>query len=192
MQPEKIAAILLAAGTSSRFGEEDKLMADYKGKPLAAHAFEMLASIPFAHHLAVVRDVTVAPVLHRKLDRRGYRLIVNERPEEGLASSIVHGVADAAELRCQGVVICLADMPNVPQSHVMRLCLAARDIRSVVASTDGFACSPPAFFGRRHFGELLALRGDLGARALMSHGTLIETNFELLRDIDVPEDIQRG
>lgn len=190
MRPEKVAAILLAAGTSSRFGQDDKLMAEYRGKPLAVHALEMLASIPFAHHIAVVREAALAPVLHRKLDRRDYQLVVNPQPEEGLASSIVRGVAHAAGLRCQGVLICLGDMPHVPQSHVIRICLAAQDIRSVVASTDGFACSPPAFFGRRHFDELLALRGDQGARALMSHGMLIETGSALLRDIDVPGDLE--
>src|SRR3546814_15596979 len=66
--------------------------------------------------------------------------------------------------------------------------LAAEDIRSVVASTDGFSASPPAFIGRKHFPELLALRGDQGARALLSHGVQIETMGASLRDIDTPDD----
>ena len=192
MRPEQVAAILLAAGRSTRFGAEDKLMADFGGKPLAVHALETLASIPFAQHIAVVRPRSQAPILHRKLERRDFTLIVNEASEDGLAGSIALGVAHAAVHRCQGVLICLADMPNIPQSHLVRLCLAADDIRSVVASTDGFTSSPPALFGRRHFDELLALRGDQGARALMSHGKLIETNSTLLRDIDTVEDLRRA
>jgi molybdenum cofactor cytidylyltransferase len=86
-------------------------------------------------------------------------------------------------------LICLADMPDVPQTHYNRICLAAEDIRSVVASTDGFSASPPAFIGRRHFPELLALRGDQGARALLSHGMQIETMGACLRDVDLPEDL---
>lgn len=190
MRPERVAAILLAAGQSTRFGAEDKLMADFKGKPLIVHALETVASLPFAHHIAVVRPLPLAPVIHRKLDRRGYALIVNDSPEEGLSGSIVRAVRHAADLKCQGVLLCLADMPHVGQGHLMRICLAAEDIRSVVATTDGFTPCPPAFIGRRHFDEVLALRGDQGARALISHGLLIETDGPALRDIDTPEDLE--
>ena len=71
MRTEHIAAVLLAAGTSSRFGEEDKLMATLRGKPMAAHVLETVASMAFAELVAVTRPIDDAPVLHRKLDRRG-------------------------------------------------------------------------------------------------------------------------
>lgn len=189
MRPERIAAVLLAAGRSTRFGDQDKMMADLGGKPLIAHAMETVASLPFAHLIAVVRPQAAAPVIHRKLERRGYSLLVNDAPEEGLSGSIVRAIAHIADLKCRGALICLADMPAVPPGHLIRICEAAVDIRSVVASTDGFVPSPPSFIGRKHFGELLALRGDQGARALLSRGLLIETNGSLLRDIDVPDDL---
>lgn len=190
MRTDQIAAILLAAGTSSRFGADDKLVADLEGKPLIAHAMETVASLPFAELLAVVRPAAQAPVIHRRLERRGYTLLVNDRPEEGMAGSIVRAVEHVMPIRkCRGILICLADMPHVPQSHYLRLCLAAEDVRSVVASTDGFSASPPAFIGRKHFPELLALRGDQGARALLSHGHQIETMGSFLRDIDTVEDL---
>lgn len=190
MRPERIAAVLLAAGNSTRFGDDDKLMADHRGKPLIVHALEAVASLPFKYHIAVVRSRELAPVIHRKLERRGYTLIVNDNPEDGLSGSIVRAANHVAELRCTGMLMCLADMPNVPQSHLMRLCLAAEDIRSVVASTDGFTPSPPAFFGQRHFHQLQALKGDQGARALISQGLLIETSGLLLHDVDTPEDLR--
>ena len=192
MRTERIAAVLLAAGMSTRFGEEDKLMADLRGKPVAAHTLETIASMAFAELVAVVRPVEFAPILHRKLDRRGFDIIVNERPEEGLSSRIrlaVEHVLDKRKVR--GILICLADMPDVPQTHYNHLCMAAEDIRSVVASTDGFSSSPPAFIGRKHFPELLALKGDQGARALLSHGIQIETIGNVLHDIDTPEDLGR-
>ncbi|WP_294130858.1 nucleotidyltransferase family protein [Sphingobium sp.] len=190
MRTERIAAVLLAAGTSSRFGEEDKLMAELRGKPLAAHTLETVASMAFAELIAVVRPIALAPVLHRKLDRRGYTIIVNDHPEEGISGSIVRAVEHVMSVnRIRGILICLADMPDVPQTHYNRICLAAEDIRSVVASTDGFSSSPPAFIGRKHFPELLALKGDQGARALLSHGLQIETTSKVLHDIDTPEDL---
>tara|TARA_R110000868_G_scaffold75144_6_gene216974 strand:+ start:8475 stop:9083 length:609 start_codon:yes stop_codon:yes gene_type:complete len=190
MRTERIAAVLLAAGMSSRFGEDDKLMADLRGKPVAAHTLETVASMAFAELVAVVRPIEVAPVLHRKLDRRGYTIIVNDRPEDGISGSIVRAVQHLMPMNSvRGILICLADMPDVPQSHYNRICLAAEDIRSVVASTDGFSSSPPAFIGRKHFPELLRLRGDQGARALLSHGLQIDTSVGILHDIDTPEDL---
>ena len=190
MRTEHIAAVLLAAGTSSRFGEDDKLMADLRGKPIIAHTLEAVASLAFGELVAVVRPPAQGPEIHRRLERRGYSIIVNDRPEEGLASSIVRAVEHVMPLkRCRGILICLADMPYVPQSHYNRICLAAEDIRSVVASTDGFSSSPPAFIGRKHFPELLTLRGDQGARALLSHGLQIEAMGSALIDIDTPDDL---
>ncbi len=190
MRTQQIAAILLAAGTSTRFGEADKLIADLNGKPLAAHTLETVASMSFAELVAVARPKDDAPELHRRLERRGYTVIVNNRPEEGLAGSIVRGIEHVMPIRkCRGVLICLADMPWVPQTHYNRICLAAVDIRSVVASTDGFSSSPPAFIGRKHFPELLTLRGDQGARALLSQGIQIEASEGTLRDVDRPEDL---
>ena len=190
MRTERIAAVLLAAGMSSRFGEEDKLMANLRGKPLAAHTLETVASMAFAELVAVVRPINVAPVLHRKLDRRGYAIIVNDRPEDGISGSIIRAVEHVMPIKhVRGILICLADMPDVPQSHYNRICMAVEDIRSVVASTDGFSSSPPAFIGRKHFPELLRLRGDQGARALLSHGLQIETGDGILHDIDTPEDL---
>src|SRR3546814_17106458 len=70
--------------------------------------------------------------------------------------------------------------------------LAAEDIRSVVASTDGFSASPPAFIGRKHFPELLALRVDQGARTLLSHGVQVETMGASLIDIVNSEERRVG
>ncbi len=192
MRPERIAAVLLAAGQSARFGERDKLVAEYRGKPLAVHALENVAALPFAHLIAVVRSARLSPELHRRLDRRGYTLIVNDAPEEGISGSIVRAVEQVKDLKkCQGMLICLADMPNVPQSHITRIINEAVDIRSLVASTDGFTPCPPCFIGRKHFPHLAGLRGDQGARALLSQAVLIETSGPALHDIDTPEDLGR-
>ena len=53
LRPETTALVLLAAGQSRRFGG-DKLGAPLLGKPLALHAADALAAIPFATRIAVV------------------------------------------------------------------------------------------------------------------------------------------
>lgn len=190
MRTDRIAAVLLAAGGSTRFGDDDKLMAEVRGKPMVAHVLETVASMAFAEMVAVARPIALAPVVHRKLERRGYTILVNDRPEDGISASIAMAVAHVMPMRrVRGILLCLADMPDVPQTHYNRVCLAAEDIRSVVASTDGFSSSAPAFIGRRHFPELLALRGDQGPRALMSHGVQVETTGAILNDINEPQDL---
>lgn len=165
-------------------------MAELRGKPLAVHSLETVASMAFAELVAVTRPIDQAPVLHRRLERRGYTILVNDKPEDGISGSIIRAVEHVMPIRkCRGILICLADMPDVPQTHYNRICMAAEDIRSVVASTDGFSSSPPAFIGRKHFPELLALRGDQGARALLSRGVQVEAMGACLRDIDTPEDL---
>lgn len=190
MRTDRIAAVLLAAGGSTRFGDDDKLMAELRGKPMVAHVLETVASMAFAEMVAVARPIALAPVIHRKLERRGYTILVNDRPQDGIAASIAMAVEHVMPMRrVRGILLCLADMPDVPQTHYNRVCLAAEDIRSVVASTDGFSSSAPAFIGRKHFAELLTLRGDQGPRALMSHGVQIETTGAMLHDVNEPQDL---
>src|SRR3546814_6637951 len=106
MRTEQIAAVLLAAGTSSRFGEEDKLMAEWRGKPVAVHALETIASMIFAELVAVVRPICQAPVLHCRLERRGYSILVNDRPEDGISGSIIRAVEHVMPMRkCRGILI---------------------------------------------------------------------------------------
>ena len=190
MRTEHIAAVLLAAGSSSRFGEEDKLLADYRGKPVIQNSLETVSSMAFGELIAVVRPLDQAPVIHRKLERRGFTILVNDQPDEGISGSIVRAISHVMTSgRSRGVLICLGDMPDVPSTHYNRICMAAQDVRSLVASTDGFSASPPAFIGRKHFPELLKLRGDQGARALLSQAIQIEASEGSLRDIDTPADI---
>ena len=118
MRTEHIAAVLLAAGTSSRFGEDDKLMATLRGKPLVAHTLETVASMAFAELVAVTRPIDQAPVIHRKLDRRGFTILVNDRPAEGISGSIIRAVEHVMPInRIRGILICLADMPDVLQDR---------------------------------------------------------------------------
>ena len=166
-------------------------MAEWRGKPVIVHSLESVASLPFAELVGVVRPVEQAPIIHRKLERRGFSILVNDHPEDGISGSIIRAVEHVMPLRrCQGILICLADMPGVPQTHYTKICLTAQDSGSVVASTDGFSSSPPAFIGRKHFPELLTLRGDQGARALLSRGLQVEAMGSSLRDIDTPEDLR--
>lgn len=176
----KVAALLLAAGRSTRFGR-DKLAASLHGLPLGLHAARTLLELPFAAHIVVTRPS--GPCWP------GFETIENGRPEKGMAHSIGLGLRAARDAGAEAVVIALADMPFVPPEHFRRLLSLCRGADALVASSDGARRSPPALFGSRWFAALENLTGDRGARDLLDQAEAVLTDPRSLADIDRPEDI---
>lgn len=185
--PSKVAAILLAAGESRRFGDEDKLAQRYRGKPLVAHAARILASFPFARHIAVVSSAPRADIPPR------FTQICNPDPARGLGASLALGVGEALQGEGSPISACLVmlgDMPLVPASHIQAL-LDVFDPEyplSRVATQLAERTIVPAIFGAGHFPALMSLDGDEGARALLRGAPGVPCDPALLRDFDRPED----
>ena len=183
---ERVGVVLLAAGGSKRFGSQDKLARPFRGKPLARHAADTLASLPFAAHVVVVRE-------NSSLQLPGiYESIANADPSRGLSSSIALGVEAIEAHDLDACLIALADMPLVPQSHFLALLNGfACSEGSIVATADGKRAQVPAVFGRSHYAALAALSGDSGARELLRSARTIACDPELLADFDQPQDFAR-
>ncbi len=182
---EDCVLILLAAGQSERFGEANKLEAEFLGRPVGFHVVTALENIPFRERL-VVRDGCSLDFTDR-----GYTEIHNERPELGMSESVKLGVARAREMDAAAVLIVLADMPRVTAAHIYRLFDAADSSDAVVASSDGHEPKPPVLFGRDRFDFLLSLTGDKGARELVQAGRHVVTSPAELIDIDTPDDLEK-
>ena len=180
---EDTVLILLAAGLSSRFGDTNKLEAEFLGRPVGLHVATALEDMPFRERLVVTDGC--------QLQFNGFQVIHNPDPGEGLASSVKLGVAEAKAMDAQAIVIALADMPRVTAAHIYRLLDAADSADAVVASSDGVQPRPPAVFGREKFDFLLALEGDEGARDMVRAGKHVVTSPAELIDIDTPEDLER-
>ena len=179
---DRIAALLLAGGLSRRYGPDDKLMADYRGRPLAAYPRDALAG--FAHRFAVVR--AGAPALAALLTEGGLSLIENGRPHEGMAGSIRLGVAAAAARAVDAVLVCLGDMPHVDAALLARMCEAYDpDVGLLVCAAERRR-TPPALIGRRHFSVLERLAGDVGARDLLGTAPVLRIDAALALDVDRP------
>jgi molybdenum cofactor cytidylyltransferase len=185
IRAEDVVLILLAAGISERFGDANKLEAEFLGQPVGFHVVTALEDVPFRDRL-VVRDGC-------SLDftTRGYTEIRNEQPGLGMSESVKLGVKHARDMDAAAVLIALADMPRVTAAHIYRLLDAADSSDAVVASSDGTEPRPPAVFGRDRFDFLLSLNGDEGARDLVKAGRHVVTSPAELIDIDTPEDLNR-
>lgn len=178
--PDRVVAILLAAGRATRFGG-DKMGADLAGRPLAHHAADTLASIGFARLIAVGRT---------PFDHPRFEPIMNPAPERGQSSSIALGVAAAMRAAPDAILIALGDMPSITASHLRALLDAYTD-GGIVASASGGPPSPPALFAATHASALCALTGDRGARGLLETAVLVQTQGAILADVDTPADLAR-
>jgi xanthine dehydrogenase accessory factor len=185
----RVVAILLAAGSSRRFGG-DKLRAPYRGRPLVEHALGALVGCPgLAETLLVVRpDTPPAP------ERPGVRWVMNPDYAEGMGTSLRKGI-EAAPADADAYLVALADMPGTTPAMVASLLArwaAGRD-RIVVPVHRGHR-GHPVILPARFRAELLALSGDVGARGILrAHpGDVEEVPVDdpaVLFDVDRPHDL---
>jgi CTP:molybdopterin cytidylyltransferase MocA len=115
--------------------------------------------------------------------------VINDKWEEGMASSIRLGVRalEFAAKDAEGVLLMTCDQPAVTVKHIFHLRLRAEVKASRYAGRNGV----PAFFPKKYFGQLMALKGDAGARELLAEARYEELeNGEL--DVDTVEDLKRA
>jgi molybdenum cofactor cytidylyltransferase len=195
-QPEKgrrIAAVVLAAGRSTRMGPVNKLIAEIGGKPLV----RIVAEQALASRAGPVIVVTghERSGVEKALDGLPVRLVHNPDYAEGLGTSLKTGIA-AVPADADGAIICLGDMPQVDSALIDKL-IAAFDPEKgalvVVPSIDGHRGNP-VVWSRRFFHDLMAINGDIGARHLI--GAYAEAVAEVpvegdaaLTDVDTPESL---
>ncbi|MDF0541241.1 nucleotidyltransferase family protein [Sphingobium sp. H39-3-25] len=188
IRPDRVAAVLLAAGASRRFGQENKLLADLNGRALVTHAASVLAEVGFACRIAVCapEDDAVAALLAPL----GFVIVRGRVDRTDMAASLSVGVASAMAHDVDAVLMCLGDMPFISAAHVDALLLAHGDRPlAVTASFDGAHPMPPALLGRGHFAALQAMQGDKGARDLLADAARVPAPALQLRDIDRPGDL---
>jgi len=185
--------LLLAAGGSRRLGEPKQLVV-VDGEPLIQRAVRIALTAQL-HPTVVVLGAHAAQV-RAHLENQPVMLVENPQWREGMASSIRAGLNAllAAAPETGGIVMMLADQPQLTADHLAALVAAQRTSgRDVVVSDYGDHLGPPAYFGRTHFAALGELHGDVGARALFE--SLDPLSVPLPRivsaDLDTPEDYSR-
>jgi len=179
------AVVLLAAGLSRRYGAVGKLVANYRGKPLALHSADTLNAVALSQRIAVCRsgDEDLAALLRR----RGFTIVLNPDTARGMGSSLALGIEAVVG---DATVVCLADMPNVSAGHINAVIETGQRTGIAASASDGGPPTPPAYFGRAHFAHLLSLDGDRGARGLLGNAPLVVAPAAELADVDTPADFR--
>ncbi len=194
MPKKSVAAVLLAAGGSSRFGQPKQLL-EWEGRPLVAH----LVDIAWAAGLSPIIVVLgadaerIAPILAD----RPVQILRNYRWKEGLGSSVQLGVA--ALVDSLAAVFLQVDQPLVTARLLRALVDQWRNAvpkPGIVVPTWGDRLGSPVLFDRRLFSELAELSGDIGGRALFkAHADMLLPypvgDPMVLADADTPSDYVR-
>ena len=181
-----VAAIVLAAGASTRLGEPKQLVV-LGGETLLERSVR-IAREAGCSPVIVVLGANYAHVLDKSF-LRGAEPVINREWTEGMGSSVRLGVQTLETMSkdVDGAVLMTCDQPAVTAQH-LHLIVAKDELRaSRYAGRNGI----PAYFPAEYFGMLVTLRGDVGARDLLT-----DARFEELPDgeldIDTHEDLERA
>jgi len=188
-----IVAVLLAAGSASRFGSDKLLHALPHDVPIAIQAARHLRAVFEENVFVVIRPEAIA--LSDLLRKEGCEVVPCERAAEGMGASLACAVRAAnAAGAADGYVIALADMPFVRPSSIAA-------VRDALAAGASFAApyfrarrGHPVGIAGRFRAELERLTGDAGAKSLLANHAdkMIKIPVGdpgVMRDIDTPGDL---
>ena len=183
----KIAAIILAAGASTRLGEPKQLIR-LGSKTLLERAVRI--ALDAGCYPVVVVLGADAERVRAGCDLGEAALAANDAWLEGMASSIRTGLATVqstlqeigAEPQTAGVVLMTCDQPAVNADHLRSLAASGEITASEYSGRRGV----PAYFPASSFASLTQLSGDSGARDLLHTARSIPLALGEL-DIDTPE-----
>ena len=196
-------AIVLAAGTSQRFGTDKRRLPLANGKTLLQQTIETVLPL-FTEVLVVLRcdDQRFEEELQDQIpeqipgQKQPPRWRTYRAPESALGMG--HSLANAIpQLVSDVAFICLADMPYIQPATLVRLQQAVTDHQQqapIVRPVHAGVAGNPVGFDSAYFPDLAALRGDQGAKqVIVQHqARLVEVPVDdpgVLQDIDSPDDV---
>lgn len=188
----KVAALVLAAGRSTRMGGTNKLHAEVDGVPMLLRATNAaLASRATSVTVVLGHEAEQAEAL---LAGRKISLVRNADYAQGLSTSLRAGI-QALPPDTDAAIVLLADMPRISAAHVDRL-IDAFDARqpSIVVPQHAGRRGNPILWPREFFPRMLTVSGDKGARDLLAEHAVrirtLEMDDAIHADVDTPGDMQ--
>lgn len=189
----RIAALVLAAGKSSRMGGTNKLTAQVDGAAMVARAVD--AALQSGAKPVIVVTGHQDNEVRAALEARDVRFVHNPDYADGLSTSLRAG-ARALPSGLDAALVCLGDMPDITATHIARLAAAfdPEEGRTICVPTFAGKRGNPVLWGADFFAELQTLKGDTGAKHLIGEHADAVCEVPMpddasLRDIDTPEEL---
>jgi molybdenum cofactor cytidylyltransferase len=187
-----IAAIVLAAGTSSRMGRQKLTLPMADGRPLVRVAVEQILAAGLDETVVVLGGD--AGSVATALDGLPVRQVVNSRYAEGQSTSL-HAGLNTLRPGTTAAVVALGDQPLPDPTVITRLVTAlATTGRSIAVPVYRDGRGNPVLFAASLFDELRAVTGDRGGRDVVTRDPrrVVEVPVDAPRpmDIDTPADYE--
>ena len=183
----RLAGIVLAAGTSSRFGPDNKLLAGYRGQAMVRGVVETALATDLDPVIVVTGHD--ADGVQEALSGLDVVYAHNAEFASGQAGSLKTGIASVPQ-SCAGAMILLADMPDVSAEIINQLLDAFSGEDCIIVPQHDGVRGNPVILGRGSFAELEKTSGDKGARSLLTGDNvrMIDVDSDvILRDFDTPD-----
>lgn len=188
-----ISSIVLAAGMSKRMLIGNKLLLKVNNKTLLEKTLDNIISAKFSKVSVVLGHDNI--LITKLLNNYNVSLYYNPKYKEGISSSIVEGV-NKNNVNSDGIMICLADMPEVSKCVYNKMLFAfqanyKQNIPLIIMPTHNKIKGNPILFSKYFFNDLKKLKGDVGAKKLiLKNEKYIKriniTINSILNDIDTP------
>jgi molybdenum cofactor cytidylyltransferase len=177
----RVAAVILAAGRSSRMGAGNKLLMDVKGQPMIRHPVEVATAAGLEPVVVVTGHQ--APAVEAALSDADVEFAHNAHHAEGMSTSLRAGIRALPE-DVDGAMVFLGDMPFVTADHVRTLLegFNPHGPGAIRVPVRGRKRGHPVLWSRTHFGELEQVEGDEGARGVL------DRHPDEVQVVDVPDD----
>ena len=188
----RIAAVVLAAGASTRMGTAKQLL-QIDGRPLVQHVLDNVQRSGVGEIILVLGHSAAA--IQRELKLEGAQVVLNENFLQGMGTSLKSGLA-RVDSQVQAALIILADQPFVRPETLDQLIAAHERTRAqiVIPTYRGFRGNP-VLLDRSVFPEVMGLSGDIGCRAIFGEHQdgivkLEVGDVGILLDIDQKKDYE--
>jgi molybdenum cofactor cytidylyltransferase len=188
-----LAAVILAAGASSRMGQPKQLL-KFRGTSLLRRSIDTALAAGAEQVIVVLGHA--ADQLLPEVEATSATIVLNDQWMEGVSTSLRGGLAAVAS-DARGVFIYPADMPLVTPEALRELARRQQVSGRPAAMTEaGGVRGVPVFITRSLFPALMIQEGDAGgAQYLRGHPESVEAvhfdDLDLVRDVDRPEDYSR-
>jgi len=180
----QIAAVILAAGGSTRFGSPIQ-QARLGDRTMLESVVEIAREAGLNPVLAVVPPALAVPP--------DVVPVINDAPEEGVSRSLKMGIA-ALPTDVEAAIILLGDQPTLSVETIRAVLHATSPERLVIAARAGGLLAPPVLLMRDAFGLVEDASGDVGLAPILAAHPEIVTPVEVgvhAPDVDRPADLER-
>lgn len=192
-----IGAIILAAGSSRRFGDDKRRSVLPSGQLILEESIHKAASV-IDEVVVVLRfgDTQFGKELNDKINNPSVQYFCAPDSAKGMGSSLSNAIKP--DRNWNACLVFLGDMPFV-QAETVESLLAEYEFRKqdcspIVLPTRNKKRGHPVLFDKNYFDEMAQLSGDQGARSVIEahRKSVFEVEVEdpgVIQDIDTPEDL---